>query len=53
MHYTTICIISKKLFQTGNIDIFVIRGVFFSKYVQLRTSFSDKKPISGEIWDKL
>ena len=41
------------LFQTGVINIFVLRGVFFSKYVQLKSSFSDEKNISGEIGDTL
>ena len=31
--------------------LFVLRGVFFSRYVQLKSSFPDKKNISGEIWD--
>ena len=35
--------IFKILFQTGDINIFVLRGVFFSRYVQLRSSFSDEK----------
>ena len=35
--------ISKILFQTGDNNIFVLRGVFFSRYVQLKSSFSDKK----------
>ena len=39
----------KILFQTGDINIFVLRGVFFSSYVQLKSSFSDEKNISGEI----
>ena len=43
--------IFKILFQTGDINIFVLRGVFFSRYVQLKGSFSDEKNISGEIWD--
>ena len=42
--------ISKILFQTGDINIFVLRGVFFSRYVQLKSSFSDEKNISEEIW---
>ena len=29
--------ILKILFQTGDINIFVLRGVFFSRYVQLKT----------------
>ena len=29
--------------QTGNINIFVVRGVFFSRYVQLKSSFSGEK----------
>ena len=35
--------IFKILFQTGDINIFVLCGVFFSRYVQLKSSFSDKK----------
>ena len=34
----------KVLFQTGDINIFVIGGVFFSSYLELKSSFSDKKP---------
>ena len=45
--------ILKISFQTGNINIFVLRGVFFSGYVQLKSSFSDEKNISGKIWDTL
>ena len=41
--------IFKILFQTGDINIIVFRGVFFSRYVQLKSSFSDEKVISGEI----
>ena len=41
--------IFKILFQTGDINIFVLRGVFFSRYVQLKSSFSDEKNISDEI----
>ena len=41
--------IFKILFQTGDINIFVLRGVFFSTYVQLKRSFSVEKNISGEI----
>ena len=26
-----------------NVNIFVLRGVFFSRYVQLKSSFSDEK----------
>ena len=33
----------KSLFQTGNINIFVLRGVFFGRYVQLKSSYSDEK----------
>ena len=36
--------IFKILYQTGHINIFVLRGVFFSGYVQLNRSFSDEKP---------
>ena len=35
--------IFKILFQTGDINIFFFRGVFFSIFVQLKISFSDKK----------
>ena len=41
------------LFQTGDINIFVLRSVFFSRYVQLKSSFSEEKNISSEIRDKL
>ena len=44
--------IFKILFHTGDINIFVLRGVLFSRYVQLKISFSDKKDITGEIWDR-
>ena len=44
--------IFKILFLNGDISIFVLRGAFFSRYVQLKSSFSDEKKISGEIWDK-
>ena len=43
--------IFKIFFQTGDINIFVHRGFFFSRYVQLKYSFSEEKNISGEIWD--
>ena len=45
--------IFKILFQTGHIDIFVLRDVLCSRYVQLKSCFSDEKNISGEIWDML
>ena len=41
--------IFKVFFQTGDINIFVLRGVFFSRYIQLKSSFSDEKDISCEI----
>ena len=39
------------LFQTGDINIFVLCDVFFSTYVplQLKSSFSDEKNISGDV----
>ena len=40
--------IFKILFQTGDINIFVLRGVIFNRYVQLKCSFSDEIN-SGEI----
>ena len=43
----------KILFQTGDINIFVLRGAFFSRYVQLKSSFFEEKNISGEIWDTI
>ena len=41
--------IFKTLFQTGDINIIVLRSVFFSGHVQLKSSFSDEKNINGEI----
>ena len=41
--------IFKILFQTGDINIFVLRGVFFSGYVQQESSFSDEKNINSDI----
>ena len=38
--------IFKILFQTGDFSIFVLRGFFFSRYVQLKSSFFDKKKTS-------
>ena len=35
--------IFKILFQTGDINIFILPGVFFSRYVQLKSSFSNEK----------
>ena len=35
--------IFKILIQTRDINTFVLRGVFFSGYVQLKSSFSDEK----------
>ena len=56
LHCTSICMSSKSvshifklLFQTGDINVFVLHGVFFSGYVQLKSSFSDEKNISGKI----
>ena len=52
--------IFKSLFQTGDINLFIVRGVFFSRYLQLKSSFTDKKKnqrkvlkensINGIIW---
>ena len=56
MHCTSICVSSKSvsqifkiLLQAGDINIFVLCGVLFSRYVQLESSFSDEKNMSGEI----
>ena len=43
----------KIFFQTRDINIFVLCGVLVSRYVQLKSSFSDKKNISGEVGDTL
>ena len=50
LHCTSICMSSKAmshifkvLFHTGDINIFVLCGAFFSKYVQLKSSFSNEK----------
>ena len=45
--------IFKILFPAGDINIFLLRGVFFSRYVQLKNSFSDEKNISGEMWETI
>ena len=37
--------IFKILFRTVDINIFFLRGVFFSRYVQLKSSFSDEENI--------
>ena len=44
--------IFKILFKTGELNISVLHGVFFSRYVPLKSSFSDEKNIRGEIWGK-
>ena len=36
----------KSLFQTGDINIFVLHGVFFSRYVQLKSSSSNEKTLA-------
>ena len=38
--------IFKILFQTGDIGIFVLCGAVFSRYLQLKSSFSDEKTSS-------
>ena len=38
--------ISKMLFLTRDINAFVLRSVFFRRYVQLRSSFSHENNIS-------
>ena len=45
--------ILKILFQTGDINIFVLRGVLHSRYVRLKSSFLEENNISSEIWDTL
>ena len=53
LHYTSIFMSSKSvsqifkiLFQTGDTDIFVRFGFFFSRHVQLKSCFSDEKTSS-------
>ena len=41
--------ILKILLQTRDINIFVLCGVSFSRYVQQKSCFADKKNNSGEI----
>ena len=45
--------IFKIFFQTRDINIFVLCGVLFSRYVQLKCSFSDEENISSKISDTL
>ena len=47
MSSKSVCQIFKILFQTGDINIFVLYGVFFSRYIQLKISFSGKKKASA------
>ena len=56
LYCTSICMISKSvsqifkiLFQTRSINIFVLRGDFFSRYVQLKSSFYNERNLRGEI----
>ena len=43
--------IFKILFQTGDINTFVLHGVLFSGYVHLKSSFSDVKNLICETRD--
>ena len=36
----------KILFQSGDITIFVLRGVFFSRYIQLKSFFTEEKTLA-------
>ena len=45
--------IFKILFQTGDINTFVLPGIFVSRYVQLKSSFSDEKNMSHPLVEKL
>ena len=40
--------IFKILFETRDINIFVLRGVFFSRYVQVKSSFCAEKASAVE-----
>ena len=49
LHCTSVCMSSKRmlqsfkiLFQTEDINIYVLRGVYFSRYVQLNIWLSDE-----------
>ena len=51
-HCASICMTSKYLsqtfkilFQTGDINIFVLSCVFFSRYIKLKSFFSDEEKI--------
>ena len=44
-----VCRIFKIVFQTEDIDSFVLLGVFFFSYVQLKSFFYAEKNISGGI----
>ena len=48
MNSKSVSQIFKILYETGDINIFVLRCVFFSKSVQLKSSFFDEKNVSGE-----
>ena len=52
MNSKSVSQIFKILFQAGDINVFVLCGVLFSTYVQLKSYFSDVKKLSGEILDK-
>ena len=41
--------IFKIIFQTGDINIFILRGVISSRYLRLQSLFSDEINITGEI----
>ena len=49
MNSKTVSQIFKILFQTADINIFVLCGVFFGRNIQLKSTFSDENNISGEI----
>ena len=51
MHSKNVSKILKTLFQTGDINIPVFHGAFVSRYVKLKSSFSDEK-ISSEIFSR-
>ena len=45
--------ISSILFQTGDINIFVLRGIFFCRYVQLKTSAVKSETLYSRSYRKL
>ena len=43
MSSKTVTQVFKILIQSGDINIIVLRGFYFNRYVQLKSTFSDRK----------